>query len=147
MSGGGGGPIVNSSDILIVIDTGYKITEPTALAEEMAGVDAENYGFDIIIECSGFPPALEQALSWTKRGATAMVFGCAPPGKYIKLCPEDVFRKVRINVIILGVSVTCSGTDYCRQFDQPLHLRPGGGACRKPWDPLPGLRQTRSRGL
>ena len=64
----------------------------------MDSVDAENYGFDTIIECSGYPPALEQALAWTKRGATAMVFGCAPPGKSIKLCPEDVFRKVRIHL-------------------------------------------------
>ena len=56
----------------------------------------------VIIECSGFPPALQQvlprylsnsmclsftitndrqALSWTKRGATIIIFGCAPPGK------------------------------------------------------------------
>ena len=113
----------------------------------MAGVDAENYGFDIIIECSGFPPALEQTLAWTKRGATAMIFGCAPPGKYIKLCPEDVFRKVRTDYIMSGVSVTCSGADDRRESDQPLHLRPGGGAGGQPRDPVPGLRQARSRGL
>ena len=94
---------VSTSDISILLDTGYKITEPTALAEEMDGVDAENYGFDTIIECSGYPPALEQALAWTKRGATAMVFGCAPPGKSIKLCPEDVFRKVRIHLTTSGL--------------------------------------------
>ena len=60
----------------------------------MAGLDCEQFGFDIIVECSGFPPALEQAIGWTKRGATVMIFGCAPPGKSVKLCPEDIFRKV-----------------------------------------------------
>ena len=54
----------------------------------------EQGGFDIVIECSGFPPALQQALAWTKRGATIMIFGCAPPGKAVNICPEDVFRKV-----------------------------------------------------
>ena len=24
-----------------------------------------------------------------------MIFGCAPPGKAVRICPEDVFRKVR----------------------------------------------------
>ena len=41
-----------------------------------------------MIECSGFPPALEAALAWTRRGATVMVFGCAPPGKQMRICPE-----------------------------------------------------------
>ena len=63
----------------------------------MDGLDCEQFGFDIIIECSGFPPALEQAIGWTKRGATIMIFGCAPPGKYVKICPEDIFRKVNIS--------------------------------------------------
>ena len=60
----------------------------------MAAVDCEQFGFDIIVECSGFPPALEQAIGWTKRGATVMIFGCAPPGKSVRICPEDIFRKV-----------------------------------------------------
>ena len=62
----------------------------------MAGLDCEQFGFDIVIECSGFPPALEQAIGWTKRGATIMIFGCAPPGKSVKICPEDIFRKVTL---------------------------------------------------
>ena len=80
-------------------DTGFEITDPTSLASAMAGVDCEQFGFDIIIECSGFPPALEQAIGWTKRGATIMIFGCAPPGKSVKICPEDIFRKVTLATI------------------------------------------------
>jgi len=72
---------------------------PRDLAAQEEGTDAEQFGFDVIIECSGFPPALEQAMSWTKRGATIMIFGCAPPGKSVKICPEEIFRK---ELTILG---------------------------------------------
>jgi threonine dehydrogenase-like Zn-dependent dehydrogenase len=41
-------------------------------------------GIDILIDCTGFPPALEQALKWMKRGGTVCVYGCAPPGKALK---------------------------------------------------------------
>ena len=72
---------------------------PRDLEAQEKEKDAEQFGFDVIIECSGFPPALEQALAWTKRGATIMIFGCAPPGKSIKICPEEIFRK---ELTILG---------------------------------------------
>ena len=72
---------------------------PTELAAEEEENDPEQFGFDFIIECSGFPPALEQALAWTKRGATIMIFGCAPPRKSVRICPEDIFRK---ELTILG---------------------------------------------
>jgi len=75
------------------LETGFKMVTPGDLAAQEEGKDAEQFGFDIIIECSGFPPALEQAIAWTKRGATVMIFGCAPPGKYVKICPEEIFRK------------------------------------------------------
>merc|ERR550534_2761859 len=81
------------------LDTGFKMVVPGDLAAQERGKDVEQFGFDVIIECSGFPPALEQALAWTKRGATIMIFGCAPPGKSVKICPEDIFRK---ELTILG---------------------------------------------
>ena len=90
------------------LETGYRVTDPKSLAAEMEAVDAELSGFDIIIECSGFPPALEAALAWTKRGATVMIFGCAPPGKAISLCPEDVFRKVQQSVVAKSRNKTFS---------------------------------------
>ena len=79
------------------------MTDPKTVAGQMSGVDAEQDGYDIIIECSGYPPALEQALAWTKRGATVMIFGCAPPGVPVKICPEDVFRKVS-EIFFLGTN-------------------------------------------
>ena len=95
------------SNCSLAPDTGFEITDPKTLASNMAEVDCEQEGFDIIIECSGFPPALEQALAWTKRGATVMIFGCAPPGKAVRICPEDIFRKVN--------------TSHCRDIELDTH--------------------------
>jgi len=81
------------------LDTGFHVLTPTEVAAAEEGKDPEQFGFDVIIECSGFPPALQQALSWTKRGATIIIFGCAPPGKAVSICPEDIFRK---ELTILG---------------------------------------------
>merc|ERR1711973_67233 len=86
-------PAEGRRKITLGLGTGYDITDPSHLASMMKNLDAEMEGFDIVIECSGFPPALEQAFGWTRRGATVMIFGCAPPGKAVRICPEDVFRK------------------------------------------------------
>ena len=40
--------------------------------------------FDLVIDCTGSPAALEQAIGKTKFGATILVFGCAPMGKAMK---------------------------------------------------------------
>ena len=57
---------------------GFKIISPSELAE----MDEET--FDLVIDCTGVPAALEQAIGKTKFGATVLVFGCAPMGKSMK---------------------------------------------------------------
>ena len=57
---------------------GFKIISPS----ELAKLDEET--FDLVIECTGVPAALEQAIGKTKFGATILVFGCAPMGKSMK---------------------------------------------------------------
>lgn len=75
------------------LETGFTVVDPSKTAAAEEGRDPEQFGYDVIIECSGYPPALQQALAWTKRGATVLIFGCAPPGKSVAICPEDIFRK------------------------------------------------------
>ena len=87
--------------------------------------EAEDNGVDIIIDCTGVPgenlldnikshqkyakksifvflAALENAIPWTKMGATIMVFGCAPVGKTMRICPEEIFAK---ELTILGTKI------------------------------------------
>ncbi len=42
--------------------------------------ECELSGVDVVVDCTGFPPALEKALRWMKRGGVVCVYGCAPPG-------------------------------------------------------------------
>lgn len=80
------------------------MTSPSVIAKIMpkSRFEAEDNGMDVIIDCTGVPAALEAALQWTSRGAIVMVFGCAPVGKAMKLCPEEVFAK---ELTILGTLV------------------------------------------
>ena len=57
----------------------------------MAGVDCEQFGFDIIIECSGFPPALEQACPLTSTHPILICHLCwdPHPSSLQKAPPEE----------------------------------------------------------
>ena len=61
-----------------VLGLNFSVVSPTALGEM-----AEET-FDLVIDCTGSPAALEQAIGKTKYGATVLVFGCAPMGKSMK---------------------------------------------------------------
>eukprot|EP00088_Acartia_fossae_P070882 TRINITY_DN9593_c0_g1_i3.p1 TRINITY_DN9593_c0_g1~~TRINITY_DN9593_c0_g1_i3.p1 ORF type:complete len:370 (-),score=74.78 TRINITY_DN9593_c0_g1_i3:83-1159(-) len=86
-------PAQGRRDILANLETGYKVLTPAEVEAEEEGKDAELDGFDVVIECSGFPPAIEKSVAWTSRGAALVIFGCSPRDKPIKLCPEEVYRK------------------------------------------------------
>lgn len=38
-----------------------------------------DYLFDVVIDCSGFPPAVEHAVSLLQSGGKLCCFGVAPP--------------------------------------------------------------------
>ena len=44
----------------------------------------EEETYDLVIDCTGSPAALEQAIGKTKYGAMILVFGCAPMGKSMR---------------------------------------------------------------
>ena len=46
------------------LETGYKVMTPAEVEAEESGKDAELDGFDVVIECSGFPPAIEKVMSY-----------------------------------------------------------------------------------
>ena len=54
---------------------------------------------DVVVEYQCTPKIIRkflfEAVGWTARGATVVVFGCAPAGKPMELCPEEVFRSVQ----------------------------------------------------
>ena len=48
------------------------------------GLEAEQFGIDVVIDCTGVPKALENIFPYLARGAKILIFGCAPIGKSMK---------------------------------------------------------------
>ena len=47
-------------------------------------VEAEQFGIDVVIDCTGVPKALENIFPYLARGAKVLIFGCAPAGQSMK---------------------------------------------------------------
>ena len=86
------------------LQTGFQIVSPDELRNLMpkSKTEAEVEGVDVIIDCTGSPKALEQAIAYVARGATILVFGCAPVGQPMKICPEEIFSK---ELTIMGTMI------------------------------------------
>ena len=70
---------------------GLSVFTPNEL-KERKDLD-ESFGFDLIIDCSGSPKAIESAFEWTNLGATFLCFGMCPKESEINICPFDIFSK------------------------------------------------------
>ena len=70
--------IYSDTDTVTFSGLGFSVISPSLLEE----MDEET--FDVVIDCTGSPAALQQSIGKTKYGATILVFGCAPIGKSMK---------------------------------------------------------------
>ncbi|XP_019878621.1 D-altritol 5-dehydrogenase-like [Aethina tumida] len=82
------------------LDTGYTLLTPDQLKKNQEA-DPE-YLFDVVIDCSGFPPAVEHAVSLLQRGGKLCCFGVAPPHGRITISPFDIYMK---ELTIHGVNI------------------------------------------
>jgi len=81
--------------------TDLHLTEPQPKRREIAhrlGFSCFSPGalydsFDIIIDCSGSPSAIEQAFDHLKPGGKSLLFGIAPPDARISLAPFKIFQQ------------------------------------------------------
>ena len=75
---------------------GYQVVHPEVLVhnakETNLSSDGE-WGFDAVIDCSGVPTAIEEAIKWLRCGGKILVFGCCPKGSSIKIDPHTVYTK------------------------------------------------------
>ena len=51
------------------------------------------YGFDLVIDATGVPRVVEEAISYVKNGGTLLVFGVCPNHAEIKLSPYEIYRR------------------------------------------------------
>ncbi len=63
--------------------------------EDLAAIVARELpgGADYIVDATGSPPAIEQALGLLAPGGTFMVFGVCPAGSEVRFDPHELFRK------------------------------------------------------
>jgi len=78
------------------MNLGYQCMHPNEISKEAQEAEANNdetYGFDVIVDCTGFPAAIEQQMRWLRRGATIVLFGVCPKGTHVKFEPFAVYKK------------------------------------------------------
>ncbi|KAF7280568.1 hypothetical protein GWI33_005767 [Rhynchophorus ferrugineus] len=93
-------PNVNRLSFLKKLETGYDLVTPTQLGEKSTA--DPNYHFDVVIDCSGFCPAIEQGLSLLDKGGKLCCFGIPPPGAKISVAPFDLYDR---EITIFAVKV------------------------------------------
>ena len=75
---------------------GYQVLHPDTLVYNAKEADLSGdttWGFDAVIDCSGAPEAIEQAIKWLHFGGKMIVFGCCPKGSSITIDPIEVLIK------------------------------------------------------
>lgn len=78
------------------LDFGFQVVHPEILVSESrnAKLDGdEDWGFDIVIDCSGDPNTLEQGVQWLRQGGKFLLFGISPAGSEAKIDPHEVYAK------------------------------------------------------
>lgn len=86
----------NRRDIAANLCMGYKCVKPKVIREEAEKAEDSNdltWGFDVIIDCTGNPRAVEFELRWARKGSTIVLFGVCPKGDVINFEPFDVYAK------------------------------------------------------
>ena len=78
------------------MDLGLKVVHPEHvmnLYREAKRVNDAEWGFDVIVDCTGAPAAIEQSFQWLRYGGKFLLFGCCPQESEIKLNPFDIVLK------------------------------------------------------
>ncbi|KRT85949.1 hypothetical protein AMK59_1767, partial [Oryctes borbonicus] len=72
-----------------IIDTGYAAITPDKLKSRQE----KGVLYDVVIDCSGYGPAIENALNLLNYGGKLCIFGVAPPPTKISISPYEIYQK------------------------------------------------------
>jgi len=93
-------PNLTRLNLLKKLETGYDLVTPDQL-QKKRGADP-SYAFEVVVDCSGFCPAIEQGLSLLTKGGKLCCFGIPPPDKTIRVAPFDLYAR---EITIFAVNV------------------------------------------
>ncbi|KAJ9582181.1 hypothetical protein L9F63_003468, partial [Diploptera punctata] len=82
------------------LDTGFDIVTPDELIAYRT--QDEQWGVDLVIDCSGSAPAMEKALKLLNPGGKLCIFGVSSPRAAMKVLPYQVFKK---ELSIIGIKI------------------------------------------
>ncbi|XP_068239023.1 D-altritol 5-dehydrogenase-like [Palaemon carinicauda] len=75
------------------LNLGYQVHHPDDVQRKFAGVDTGLEGYDIIVDCTGVPKAIESAFPLLRCGGKFCMFGCCPKVSEITINPADIMLK------------------------------------------------------
>lgn len=88
------------------LELGYRTVTPAELEAEFDGksdLELAADGIDVVIDCSGYCPAIEKAAGWLRSGGKLCLFGVAPADGKISLSPNQlVNREIRVQGAIIN---------------------------------------------
>ena len=78
------------------LEFGYQIVQPEILVSEARNAENEGdteWGFDIVIDCTGDATAIGQACHWLRPGGKLLLFKNCPKNSQISLNPLEIHKK------------------------------------------------------
>ncbi|PSN51331.1 hypothetical protein C0J52_15719 [Blattella germanica] len=88
------------SNIPLDQDTGFDIVTPQELKKYRS--KDEDWGVDLVIDCSGYAPAMEEALKYVNPGGKLCIFGVSSPTATMQVSPYDIFK---YELSIIGINI------------------------------------------
>ncbi|CAH1240694.1 SORD [Branchiostoma lanceolatum] len=88
------------------IGKGCRGVSPTELKSLSTEKDAEDVGFDVIVDTSGVPMATQQAIPLLRHGGKLLIFGCCPADKQLSFNPHDAWMK-EITILTSRINPFC----------------------------------------
>lgn len=84
-------PNVSRLNFIKKLETGYTLVTPDELKKKQEA--DPDYLFDVAIDCSGYCPAIEHAISLLDKGGRLCAFGIAPPHARISVSPFELYAR------------------------------------------------------
>ena len=72
---------------------GFTICHPDQIQEKYRNCNAGLEGFDVIVDATGSPKALEDAFYWLRKGGKLNIFGCCPKDAKLTISPILIMEK------------------------------------------------------
>ncbi|MDQ6767655.1 MAG: zinc-dependent alcohol dehydrogenase family protein [Candidatus Eremiobacteraeota bacterium] len=89
----GAASVIISEPSAVRRDLAEKLGADEVYTPEMIEHDSHTEEYDLVIECSGNPDAVQTAIRLARRGADVLLFGVAPMGAKVVVEPYELYRK------------------------------------------------------